>query len=322
MKDIKRLMETDIDYFTSLFQQKTTSILKQQEIERQKGELAIRQAQPQVGPWQALFNPQPRVVGGEQEGGAEIDTETRKKLKSYFGIKLNEDELLEESEKYKDVQLYLDVFNKLIDSYKFSLMTVTDPAAALALSGDKSLFNMIYEKYLKSAEDETKGSFIASQELSTALDTNNLLPRKVLRVTLRDKIIILFTTLFMRLITLSIVEFMIEKGVLKNLKFTMLAYLGFFSILFIAFTALINLDLYRLRIVFNYLNFHANADKVYSYLLLLWAFGGIIYYIIANINPDITITNTSEDVKARLIYRIQVLSLIIWLFLMIMIFIF
>ena len=322
IKDIKRLMETDIDYFTSLFQQKTTSILKQQELERQQQELQVRRAQPQQGPI-AFYAPQQKQEimrqGGEQGGGAEIDTETRKKLKYYFGI---DKEPTEEYEAYKNVQLYLDVFNKLIDSYKFSLTTITDPAAALALSGDKSLFNMIYEKYLKSAEDETKGSFIASQELSTALDTNNLLPRKVLRVTLRDKIIILFTTLFMRLITLSIVEFMIEKGVLKNLKFTMLAYLGFFSILFIAFTALINLDLYRLRIVFNYLNFHANADKVYSYLLLLWAFGGIIYYIIANINPDITITNTSEDVKARLIYRIQVLSLIIWLFLMIMIFIF
>ena len=303
-------METDIDYFTSLFQQKATSIVKQQELERQKQELQVRRAQP--GPF-AFFGPQP-----PQKGGAEIDTETRKKLKYYFGI----DDPVEGYETYKNVHLYLDVLNKLVDSYKFSLTTITDPAAALALSGDKSLFNMIYEKYLKSSEDETKGSYIASQELSTALDTNNLVPRKVLRVTLRDKVIILFTTLFMRLITLSIVEFMIEKGILKNLKYTMLAYLGFFSIIFIAFTALINLDLYRLRIVFNYLNFHANSDKVYSYLLLLWAFGGIIYYIITNVNLDITVTNTSEDVKARLIYRIQVLSLIIWLFLILMVFIF
>ena len=310
IKDIKRLMETDIDYFTSLFQQKATSIVKQQELERQKQELQVRRAQP--GPF-AFFGPQP-----PQKGGAEIDTETRKKLKYYFGI----DDPVEGYETYKNVHLYLDVLNKLVDSYKFSLTTITDPAAALALSGDKSLFNMIYEKYLKSSEDETKGSYIASQELSTALDTNNLVPRKVLRVTLRDKVIILFTTLFMRLITLSIVEFMIEKGILKNLKYTMLAYLGFFSIIFIAFTALINLDLYRLRIVFNYLNFHANSDKVYSYLLLLWAFGGIIYYIITNVNLDITVTNTSEDVKARLIYRIQVLSLIIWLFLILMVFIF
>ena len=181
---------------------------------------------------------------------------------------------------------------------------------------------MIYDKYVKSSEDENKGEFIASQELATSLETNNLIPRNVLRVSMRDRIIILFTTLFMRLITLSIVEFMIEKGVLKNLKYTLLAYLGFFSILFIAFTALVNLDMYRLRIVFNYLNFHANSDKVYSYLILLWTFGAIIYYIITNVNQDINVTNTSEDVKARLIYRIQVVSLIVWLFLTIMVFIF
>lgn len=318
IKDIKRLLETDIDYFTSLFQQKATSILKEQELKRQQQELQVRRAQP--GPF-AFFGQQPVIHGGDQEqfGGAEIDKETRRKLNHYFGIEKTEDE---EYKQYKDVQLYLDAFNKLIDSYKFSLTTVTDPAAALALSGDKSLFNMIYEKYIKSSEDENKGEFIASQELATALETNNLVPRDVLRVSMRDKIIILFTTLFMRLITLSIVEFMIEKGVLKNLKYTLLAYLGFFSIIFIAFTALVNLDMYRLRIVFNYLNFHANSDKVYSYIILLWTFGAIIYYIITNVNQDINVTNTSEDVKARLIYRIQVVSLIVWLFLTIMVFIF
>jgi flagellar basal body rod protein FlgC len=323
IKDIKRLLETDIDYFTSLFQQKATSILKEQELRRQQEELQVRRAQP--GPFAALFGQQPgmKVPGGSQSGGADIDKDNRIKLDYYFGIKKQEAGKEEEEYKqYKDVQLYLDAFNKLIDSYKFSLTTVTDPAAALALSGDKSLFNMIYDKYVKSSEDENKGEFIASQELATSLETNNLIPRNVLRVSMRDRIIILFTTLFMRLITLSIVEFMIEKGVLKNLKYTLLAYLGFFSILFIAFTGLVNLDMYRLRIVFNYLNFHANSDKVYSYLILLWTFGAIIYYIITNVNQDINVTNTSEDVKARLIYRIQVVSLIVWLFLTIMVFIF
>ena len=319
IKDIKRLLETDIDYFTSLFQQKASSILKEQDLKRQQEELQVRRAQP--GPF-AFFGQQPDAFRRrEQSGGFELDKENRKKINYYFGIekKENKNEIYEQ---YKDVQLYLDAFSKLVDSYIYSLNTITDPAAALALSGDKSLFNMIYEKYIKSSEDETKGEFIASQELAQALETNNLVPRDVLRVSMRDKLIILFTTLFMRLITLSIVEYMIEKGVLKNLKYTLLAYLGSFSILFIAFTALVNLDMYRLRIVFNYLNFHANSDKVYSYLILLWTFGAIIYYIITNVNQDINVTNTSEDVKARLIYRIQVVSLIVWLFLMIMVFIF
>jgi len=200
------------------------------------------------------------------------------------------------------------------------ITNISDPATSLALSGDRSIFNALYNKYLESKQrGDVGGDMRATEELMESLEANQLVPRTVLAINMRDKIIFIFATLFIRLFSLSVIEFMIEKGAIKNSNFAILGYLGLFTLVFIAFTLLVNLDMYRLRIVFNYINFHANAANVYTYLALLWVFGGVIYYVTYYLNKDAPLLNTTDETKVRLIYRIQVISLIIWLFLVLMV---
>jgi len=86
--------------------------------------------------------------------------------------------------------------------------------------------------------------------------------------------------------------------------------------MFIAFVLLVNLDLYRLRIVFNMLNMHANGGYVYMHLGLLWLFGAFIYLVLANLNVfgsgGSTPRATSDYEKQVLISKLQLLTLIVW----------
>jgi len=237
------------------------------------------------------------VTGGGQDGGGRVEIDKN----------------------LTKLEATIDTIGESFKTADKKITNASDPAMSLAL-GDRSIFNALYQKYLESKQSsDTGGDMRATEELITGLEANQLLPNKVLAVNMRDKIIFIFATLFIRLFSLSVIEYMIEKGAVKNSNFAILGYLGLFSVVFIAFTLLVNLDMYRLRIVFNYINFHANSSNVYLYLALLWVFGGIIYYVTYYLNKDNPIVNSTDETKVRLIYRIQVISLIIWLFLVLMV---
>jgi hypothetical protein len=58
------------------------------------------------------------------------------------------------------------------------------------------------------------------------------------------------------------------------------------------------------------------------HFLLLWAFGLLIFYIMSSANkplPGVKNMAISEEERIRLIYRLQVLTMIVWLLLFLMI---
>ena len=83
-------------------------------------------------------------------------------------------------------------------------------------------------------------------------------------------------------------------------------------------TLFINLDSYKFRIIFNYLNFHINSGGIFLHIITLILFIYLIYYFIYNIDKSIgekRIGNElSEIERLRLIYKLEVITLIIFLF--------
>jgi len=306
INEIKRVFEQDIEYYKNVFQQQATGI----EDEAKKQERALEKAKLEE-------RERARVKGGTyyQLGG--LDKAKRNILNDYLGVKIYEPSTPPNS---SNIFEYLNAFEKILNNrYINKIADSSNPAYASIISGDKSTFNQLYEKYLKNKEPPEGSEENATYNMIQGLEMNNLIPREVLKVTLQDKVVFVFASLFIRLITLSVIEYLIEKSVVKTLVVAVLGYLGLFSIIFIAFVMLVNLDMYRLRIVFNYVNFHANSGNVYGYLILLWSFGLIIYYIMRSINTDSRVKSTNEESRVRLMYRIQIVSLIIWLFLVLMI---
>lgn len=219
------------------------------------------------------------------------------------------------------IQSGLKTIREIVQMLDKDVTQRNNPIAMGAVGNEPSMFLNLYNQYLQNKSD--KSPFQASSTLARSLEENKLLPREVLQVTTLDKTIFIFVTLFVRLFALSIIEFMIEKDKITKMVYALLGFLVMYTLILAAFVAFVNSDLYRMRIVFNYVNLHGSSAKVMTHVLILWLFSFLIFFIMWQVNPAMkegeSMTKINEEEKVNLIYRIQVLTMIVWLFLVLMI---
>ena len=210
--------------------------------------------------------------------------------------------------------------SKLLKTFLNSLERSSDPTLSLTTPQGDSIFNTLFKNYLESKEDVNKGNFIAASELAEGLKVNDINPKDVLEINYQDKTIFIFVTLFFRLIALTIIDYLIDKSKLKQIHLAFGAYIGIYIGIFYLFLLIVNLDSYKLRIMFNYVNMHSNSSVAFVHPAMVGLFGLIIYYIMWNINGNTSTTASNDEDRVRLKYKIQVISLIVWLILAILIF--
>lgn len=189
----------------------------------------------------------------------------------------------------------------------------SNPEMGDASKGEDSIFNRLFEKYMDTKENG--GDFIASTKLIDDLKSNDLYPEEVLTIDMRDKFIFVAVTLFMRIISLIIIEIIIDRKLITRMDSAIFWYGITMTLFIIVFVILVNYDSYKLRILFNYVNFHIGYSTTFSYVSQLWLFGGMVYYIMLNINDGIITPATNDEDRARLKHKVQVVSMITWFFL-------
>jgi hypothetical protein len=206
------------------------------------------------------------------------------------------------------------IYETLTKTFINNLQKSSDPVFALTTQGNESLFNTLFNKYRESKTDTSKGEYVAAMELAEGLEANNLLPREVLKINYFDKTVFIFASLFIRLLALTLVDLLIDNDKLQKLSYTFLSYVGIYIGIFYVFLIIVNLDDYKLRVIFNYVNMHANASVAVMHPAIVAVFGAIIYYVMLNINKGEGYTVATDEDRVRLKYKIQVLSLVIWMF--------
>lgn len=241
------------------------------------------------------------VSGGgrrkKQTGGEKVDREPIKQLFTNATLSIK---------KLKDTAAEL---------YK-GLNRFSNPEMGDASKGEDSIFNKLFEKYMSTKDNkETGGEFIASTQLIDDLKSNDLYPEEVLNIDMRDKFIFVAVTLFMRIISLIIIEIVIDRKLITRMDSAIFWYGITMTLFIIVFVILVNYDSYKLRILFNYVNFHIGYSTTFSYVSQLWLFGGMVYYIMLNINDGIITPATNDEERARLKHKVQVVSMITWFFL-------
>ena len=197
-----------------------------------------------------------------------------------------------------------------------------DPAYAASVT-EPSLFAQLYNKYVD--QKSTEGNLIATYNFVEGLKASSLLPEQVLKINSTDKIIFVFVTLFIRTFVVTMVEYLIRKDFIKNITFTLLAYFVFYAIVFGAIILLINSDAYRMRIVFNYMNLNGNTSGVLTHITAFFGLSVITFFINTKLNPDLMKPppgNLSDQEKISLMYKFEMISMIIWFFLLMIIILF
>ena len=179
------------------------------------------------------------------------------------------------------------------------------------------------------------------EKLKNKIILNDLDPEIVLKVNFQDKVVFVALMFAIRTIVMVIFEFLIEYNVIKSLRYSILIYAGLYILLLLLFTAFVNLDSYKLRIVFNYLNMHINTSNIILHIMLFTIFSFLVIVIIQtdnfinNVGDILDFTyiynyiytfnidnllsgefenNLSKDEKIKLQYRLDIISMLIFIF--------
>ena len=185
---------------------------------------------------------------------------------------------------------------------------------------DTNIFTKLFNKYTDDINEGTKAKEIINDDFVNNIKSLDLDPSEQLEINLYDKIIFVCLMYILRLISLSIVSIFINNNKINNILTALNYYTIIYIIIYVIIVIIINLDSYKLRILFNYLNLHGNSTKIYSHVVVIIIFTYLLYYLISNINIlNIDRRKISENDKLKLGYKLDILTTITFVFVSIII---
>jgi hypothetical protein len=147
-----------------------------------------------------------------------------------------------------------------------------------------TLFEQILNNYQKDVKE--KNLDIAKANFYDNVENNNLDPIKELEITFIDKLIFAFLIIFLRYAGLYITYRFIDNKFVKSIKEAIIYYSLSYVAVFFIFIFIVNVDLFRLRIIFNYCNLHNNSTGILSHMIIKIIIGYIIYLLIINLDNE------------------------------------
>jgi hypothetical protein len=188
------------------------------------------------------------------------------------------------------------------------------------LLGDTSMLTTLLNSYMERKEED--GELVATRELRDKMVANNLMPSRVLAITPMDKLVFVVFTMFVRMIVLLIVGTMLGNGMLNKFGYTLMVFIAFYVIILFMFALVVNFDEYRLRIIFNYMNFHINDIGFFMYIAIAIGFSFAIMSLMTVANfPFKNMgreARTDED-RAQIMARLEMTTAFIWLMMTILV---
>ena len=216
-------------------------------------------------------------------------------------------------------------------------------------SGDgiHSIYNNIWNDYKKEmTKIKSKGVSIDSLKQDTRLyerfKMNELDPQDVLKISFQDKVIFICVVLIIRTFAMVLIELLIEYNFVSTLSRGILVYSILYILLLFVSVLIINYDSYKLRILVNYLNVHINSSNIFFHVLLFALFIGLILIIINDSDGNNNLkgidnifnytyiytyiyeiaekSNPASDLllsqkeKVKLQYRMDIITMIIFIF--------
>ena len=177
------------------------------------------------------------------------------------------------------------------------------------------------------------------EKLHERVIQNDLDPEIVLKINFRDKAIYIFLIFLIRTINIITLEFLIEYNLIQSLQYAIVFYGFMYLVIIIFLIAIVNYDSYKLRIIFNYLNIHINSPNLLVQNVLFIIFIILVYILVksddflkyfgdlldytniynniynyTNSLDDDYYTNLTQNEKLKLLYRIDIISMIIFIF--------
>jgi hypothetical protein len=215
----------------------------------------------------------------------------------------------------------------------------------------KNIWNdYIKETKKNKAKGATIDTLKQENRLYERFRDNELDPNEVLKITFEDKVIFIGIILLLRTFSMVLIEFLIDYNVIGTIFRGIVIYSVIYILLIILSVIIINYDSYKLRIIVNYLNLHINSSNIVLHIIMFCLLIGLILIIINNNeidsididnilsytyvykyiyeiaekskyiyeNPEKTTTTSyliiSEKEKMKLRYRLDIITMLIFIF--------
>jgi hypothetical protein len=176
-----------------------------------------------------------------------------------------------------------------------------------------NIYTVLLNQYIENRD--TEGDILAGQNLRNRLIVNNLLPSQALALDNNDRFIFIVVTMIVRMIGVGLVNVMVNKGIVTKVGYSILMYLVIYVGIMFLLALAVNLDEYRLRILFNFLNFHINSVGFYTYIgvtiVLTMTIVAMMMYANFPFSNMGTAAFTPEE-RGKLVSRLQFLTLVTW----------
>lgn len=180
-----------------------------------------------------------------------------------------------------------------------------------------SKFNRVWNKYIDDLNNDEKIIEQSQDKFFSSVRSNNLDPAVVLKPTRDDKIFFVAIIFIVRQIALAIIETCIDKGLITSLYYSLIFYLVVYTAIFIIIVIIVNVDDYKLRIIFNYFNMHINQTGLIGHIFMVVGFTMIMYLLVYYMNTDIHKTDRktiNQLEKINIIYRLQLMTISVFTF--------
>lgn len=178
-----------------------------------------------------------------------------------------------------------------------------------------NLFEKLIRDYNKDYNESTEE--IAKINLYDNIVLNDLDPEKELAITFADKVIFIVIVVAVRFMAIYITYYYIDGNIVTNISRALFYYAAAYLILFFIITIVVNADVFRLRMLFNYLNFHVNLAGVFTHFIIFIIVIYLVYLLILNMMEESTRKTLSSNEKRKLKYKLDMLTITVLIFMIV-----
>ena len=177
-----------------------------------------------------------------------------------------------------------------------------------------SIISSIIENYEKerSSVNTIEDKIKLDTKFVDILDNLGLNLSDIFKINFEDKLAFIFFILILHIVVYSIVESLIMNDYLTDIVYIMAVYVGVYCLIIFILILILNKYVnYRMKSALNYLNTDFNMQLITMHLFIVFMF--YIIVLILSQHIDIFIAKEEDD-KLQILYRIEVISSIIFIF--------
>jgi len=202
----------------------------------------------------------------------------------------------------------------MITKLKKFKKSISNGSSSQIGNNDINVFSHLYNKYNEDKLDGDDDELIAEKKFVRDFELSRLDKSKEALLNNNDKFIFIVLLFLIRLLSLSIVNYLLDSLYITSLISGLVVYVIIYFVIFISIVALVNMsEGYKLRVLLGAFDLNGNFTGVFIHMIVFFIFSLMIYSLYINLNVNQNDDN-SEESHIKISYKLELITGIILIF--------